>query len=169
VLLDEVFGRGCFLNEVIWAYDYGARTTSRWPAKHDVILVYARTAGGHHFDLTEVDRVPYMAPGLQTAERAARGKSPTDVWWHTIVPTNSRERTGYPTQKPLGILRRIVAASSRRDDLVIDWCAGSGTTGVAAQELGRRFLLCDNSADAVTVMQRRLGDVVPVTQLGEAE
>jgi site-specific DNA-methyltransferase (adenine-specific) len=169
VLLDEVFGRGCFLNEVIWAYDYGARTTSRWPAKHDVILVYARTAGGHHFDLTEVDRVPYMAPGLQTAERAARGKSPTDVWWHTIVPTNSRERTGYPTQKPLGILRRIVAASSRRDDLVIDWCAGSGTTGVAAQELGRRFLLCDNSPDAVTVMQRRLGDVVPVTQLGESE
>ena len=163
VLLDGVFGRDCFLNEVIWAYDYGARTTSRWPAKHDVILVYARTAGGHHFDLAEVDRIPYMAPGLQTAERVARGKTPTDVWWHTIVPTNSRERTGYPTQKPLGILRRIVAASSRRDDLVVDWCAGSGTTGVAARELGRRSLLCDISADAVTVMRERLGDGVPVT------
>jgi site-specific DNA-methyltransferase (adenine-specific) len=165
VLLDEVFGRDSFLNEVIWAYDYGARTGTRWPAKHDVILVYARTAGAHHFDLAEVDRIPYMAPGLQTRERAARGKTPTDVWWHTIVPTNSRERTGYPTQKPLGILRRIVAASSRPGDLVVDWCAGAGTTGAAARELGRRFLLGDNSADAVAVMRRRLGDSVPVVEL----
>jgi site-specific DNA-methyltransferase (adenine-specific) len=168
VLLDEVFGRDCFLNEVIWAYDYGARSTTRWPAKHDVILVYARTAGSHHFDLAEVDRIPYMAPGLQTADRAARGKSPTDVWWHTIVATNSRERTGYPTQKPVGVLRRIVAASSRPDDLVVDWCAGSGTTGEAARELGRRFLLGDSSADAVSVMRRRLGPVVPVVELHTA-
>ena len=165
VLLDDIFGRECFLNEVIWAYDYGARSTSRWPAKHDVILVYARTAGGHHFDLSSVDRVPYMAPSLQTAERAARGKTPTDVWWHTIVPTNSRERTGYPTQKPLGVLRRIVAASSRSDDLVIDWCAGSGTTGAAAVEQGRRFLLCDSSAAAVAIMRERLGRDVPVIDL----
>ncbi len=165
VLLDEVFGRECFVNEVIWAYDYGARTTTRWPAKHDVILVYARTAGAHHFDLAEVERIPYMAPGLQTSARAARGKTPTDVWWHTIVPTNSRERTGYPTQKPLGILRRIVAASSRTQDLVVDWCAGSGTTGVAAMELGRRFVLCDSSAEAVAVMRGRLGDAIPVVGL----
>jgi site-specific DNA-methyltransferase (adenine-specific) len=165
VLLDDVFGRDCFVNEVIWAYDYGARSTTRWPAKHDVILVYARTAGAHHFDLTEVERIPYMAPGLQTPERAARGKTPTDVWWHTIVPTNSRERTGYPTQKPLGVLRRIVAASSRADDLVVDWCAGSGTTGVAAQELGRRFITGDISADAVRAMCARLGDAVPVVEL----
>ncbi len=165
VLLDEVFGRDCFLNEVIWAYDYGARTTSRWPAKHDVILVYARTTGAHHFDLAEVERIPYMAPSLQTSERAARGKTPTDVWWHTIVPTNSRERTGYPTQKPLGILRRIVAASSRTGELVIDWCAGSGTTGVAAQELGRRFVICDSNADAVVVMRRRLGSDVALLTL----
>jgi site-specific DNA-methyltransferase (adenine-specific) len=162
VLLDGIFGRECFLNEVIWAYDYGARTTRRWPAKHDVILVYARAAGAHHFDLSGVDRVPYMAPSLQTAARAARGKTPTDVWWHTIVPTNSRERTGYPTQKPLGILRRIVTASSRAGDLVLDWCAGSGTTGVAAQELGRRFVVCDSSADAVAIMRARLGSDVPV-------
>ncbi len=165
VLLDEVFGRDCFLNEVIWAYDYGARSTTRWPAKHDVILVYARTAGAHHFDLAEVERLPYMAPGLQTSERARRGKTPTDVWWHTIVPTNSRERTGYPTQKPLGVLRRIVAASSRADDLVVDWCAGSGTTGVAALELGRRFILCDSNADAIAVMRRRLGDHVATIEV----
>ncbi|HEY8676720.1 MAG TPA: site-specific DNA-methyltransferase [Candidatus Dormibacteraeota bacterium] len=165
VLLDEVFGRDCFLNEVIWAYDYGARSTTRWPAKHDVILVYARTAGGHHFDLAEVERIPYMAPGLQTRDRAARGKTPTDVWWHTIVPTNSRERTGYPTQKPLGVLRRIVAASSRADDLVVDWCAGSGTTGAAAQGLGRRFVIVDRSADAVTVMRQRLGQQVSVLDM----
>ncbi len=165
VLLDEVFGRECFVNEVIWAYDYGARTTRRWPAKHDVILVYARTAGAHHFDLDEVERIPYMAPGLQTHERAQRGKTPTDVWWHTIVPTNSRERTGYPTQKPLGVLRRIVAASSRPSDLVVDWCAGAGTTGAAAQELGRRFLLCDNSSAAITVKRQRFGEAVPVVEL----
>ena len=165
VLLDEVFGRECYLNEVIWAYDFGARTRTRWPAKHDVILVYARAAGRHHFSLDGVDRVPYMAPGLQTAERAALGKTPTDVWWHTIVPTNGAERTGYPTQKPLGILRRIVAASSRDGDLVVDWCAGSGTTAVAARELGRRFAVCDISSDAVAVMRARLGERIPVVTL----
>jgi site-specific DNA-methyltransferase (adenine-specific) len=161
LLLDEVFGRDCFLNEVIWAYDYGARSTRRWSPKHDVILVYVRDPEGYHFDTAEVDRLAYMAPGLVTAEKAARGKLPTDVWWHTIVPTNSRERTGYPTQKPLGVLRRIVAASSRRGDLVLDWCAGSGTTGVAAHGLGRRFLLGDASADAIAVMRNRLQPLVP--------
>ncbi|GAC1340438.1 MAG: hypothetical protein NVSMB29_09300 [Candidatus Dormibacteria bacterium] len=157
VLLDSIFGRDCFLNEVIWAYDYGARTRRRWPAKHDVILVYTRDPTRYHFDASEVDRVPYLAPGLQTPERAAAGKLPTDVWWHTIVPTNSRERTGYPTQKPLGILRRIIGASSRPGDLVLDWCAGSGTTGAAARELGRRALLVDSSDDAVAVIRARLG------------
>jgi site-specific DNA-methyltransferase (adenine-specific) len=156
VFLDGIFGREAFLNEIVWAYDYGARTTRRWPAKHDVILVYVKDPSRYHFDASSVDRVPYMAPSLQSAERAALGKLPTDVWWHTIVPTNSRERTGYPTQKPLGILRRIVAASSRPGDLVVDWCAGSGTTGVAAAELGRRYLLIDESPDAVRVMRRRL-------------
>jgi len=156
VLLDEVFGRECFLNELIWAYDYGGRTARRWAPKHDVILVYVRDPRRYHFDLSDVDRVPYMAPGLQTPERAARGKIPTDVWWNTVVPTTSRERTGYPTQKPLAILRRIVAASSRPGDLVVDWCAGSGTTGVAAAELGRRYLLIDESAAAVAVMRKRL-------------
>ena len=168
VLLDEVFGRDCFLNEVIWAYDYGGRPTRRWPAKHDVILVHARTRGGHHFAVDEVDRVPYMAPGLQTPERARRGKTPTDVWWHTIVPTTGRERTGYPTQKPLAILRRIVAASSRADDLVVDWCAGSGTTAVAARALGRRFIAGDSSADAVRVMRERLGSDVACIEMRAA-
>lgn len=156
VALDEIFGRETFLNEVIWAYDFGARTTRRWPAKHDVILVYVRDAKRYHFDPDGVDRLPYMAPGLQTPERAARGKLPTDVWWHSIVGTNARERTGYPTQKPLAILRRIVAASSRPGDLVLDWCAGSGTAGVAAAELGRRWLLIDESEAAVATMRRRL-------------
>jgi site-specific DNA-methyltransferase (adenine-specific) len=159
VLLDELFGRDCFLNEVIWAYDYGARSTRRWSSKHDVILVYVRDPERYHFDTREVERLPYMAPALVTAEKAARGKLPTDVWWHTIVPTNSRERSGYPTQKPLGILRRVIAASSRHGDLVLDWCAGSGTTGVAAHALGRRFLLVDESADALAVMRRRLAHV----------
>lgn len=159
VLLDSIFGRDCFRNEVIWAYDYGARSTRRWSPKHDVILVYAREAGLCHFDTAEVDRIPYMAPGLVTRDKAERGKLPTDVWWHTIVPTTSKERTGYPTQKPVGIVRRAVAASSRPGDLVLDWCAGSGTTGAAAHQLGRRFLLVDDSADAVALMQRRLSGV----------
>lgn len=159
VLLDSIFGRECFRNEVIWAYDYGARSTRRWSPKHDVILVYARDAGLCHFDTAEVDRIPYMAPGLVTRDKAERGKLPTDVWWHTIVPTTSKERTGYPTQKPLGIVRRAVAASSRPGDLVLDWCAGSGTTGAAAHQLGRRFLLVDDSADAVALMERRLSSV----------
>ncbi|MFN2451547.1 MAG: site-specific DNA-methyltransferase [Candidatus Dormibacteria bacterium] len=157
VLLDTVFGRDCFLNEVIWAYDYGARSRRRWPAKHDVILVYVRDRRRYHFDAAAVERIPYLAPSLQTAERAAAGKLPTDVWWHTIVATNSRERTGYPTQKPLGVLRRVVAASSRPGDLVVDWCAGSGTTGVAARELGRRAFLIDSSESAVALMRTRLG------------
>ncbi len=158
VLLDSIFGRDCFLNELIWAYDYGGRTVRRWAPKHDVILVYVRDPSRYHFDAASVDRVPYMAPSLQTPERRARGKLPTDVWWNTIVPTSSRERTGYPTQKPLAILRRIVAASSRPGDLVVDWCAGSGTTGVAAAERGRRYLLVDENPAAVQVMRRRLAE-----------
>ena len=132
VALDALFGRESFLNELIWAYDYGAKATKRWPAKHDTILVYVKDPARYHFDSAAVDREPYMAPGLVTPEKAARGKLPTDVWWHTIVSTNGAERTGYPTQKPHGILRRIVQASTEPGDLVLDFFAGSGTTGAAA-------------------------------------
>ncbi len=157
LLLDEIFGRECFLNEIVWAYDYGARAKRRWPAKHDTILVYVRDPARYHFDSEEVDREPYMAPGLVTAEQAARGKLPTDVWWHTIVPTNGREKTGYPTQKPLGIVRRMVAASTRPGDWCLDFFAGAGTLGAAAAELGRRYVLIDSNPEAVRVMRARLG------------
>jgi site-specific DNA-methyltransferase (adenine-specific) len=156
LLLDEVFGRDAFLNELIWAYDYGAKPRRRWPAKHDTILVYVRTPGAHHFDPDAVEREPYMAPGLVSAEKAARGKRPTDVWFHTIVPTNGREKTGYPTQKPEGVLRRIVAASSRPGGWCLDPFAGSGTLGAVCRELGRRFVLIDSSPVAVEVMRNRL-------------
>jgi site-specific DNA-methyltransferase (adenine-specific) len=156
LLLDEVFGREAFLNELIWAYDYGAKSRRRWPAKHDTILVYAREPGTHHFDADAVDREPYMAPGLVSAEKAARGKRPTDVWFHTIVPTNGREKTGYPTQKPEGVLRRIVAASSRAGGWCLDPFAGSGTLGAVCQKLDRRFVLIDSSPTAVAVMRDRL-------------
>ncbi len=156
VLLDALFGRECFLNEIIWAYDYGAKAKNKWPTKHDTILVYVKSPGGYHFDSTAVDREPYMAPGLVTAEQAERGKLPTDVWWHTIVSPTGREKTGYPTQKPLGILRRMVQASTREGDWVIDFFAGSGTTGAAAAALGRRFVLVDASDDAVGVIRTRL-------------
>jgi site-specific DNA-methyltransferase (adenine-specific) len=157
LLLDEVFGRECFLNEIIWAYDYGAKTRRRWPPKHDTILVYVKDPETYHFDDSEVERIPYMAPGLVTAEKAARGKRVTDSWFHTIVPTNGREKTGYPNQKPLGIVRRIVQASSRRGDWCLDFFAGSGTLGAAAAELGRRYVLIDSNAEAIEVMCRRLG------------
>jgi site-specific DNA-methyltransferase (adenine-specific) len=156
LLLDELFGREQFLNELIWAYDYGARTRRRWPAKHDTILVYGKDVRAYWFDSEEVDREPYMAPGLVTPEKVAKGKLPTDVWWHTIVPTNGREKTGYPTQKPEGIVRRMVQASSREGDWCLDFFAGSGTLGAVAAQLGRRYVLIDESADAVDVMRRRL-------------
>jgi site-specific DNA-methyltransferase (adenine-specific) len=156
LLLDELFGRDAFLNELIWSYDYGAKPRRRWPAKHDTILVYARTPGAHHFDADAVEREPYMAPGLVSAEKAARGKRPTDVWFHTIVPTNGREKTGYPTQKPEGVLRRIVAASSRPGGWCLDPFAGSGTLGAVCRALGRRFVLIDSNPVAVEVMRDRL-------------
>lgn len=156
VALDALFGRECFLNELIWAYDYGAKSRRRWPTKHDTILVYVKNPGTYYFDSEAVDREPYMAPGLVTPEKAARGKLPTDVWWHTIVPTSGSEKTGYPTQKPLGVLRRIVQASSREGDWVLDAFAGSGTTAAAARALGRRSISIDASPDAVAVIERRL-------------
>jgi site-specific DNA-methyltransferase (adenine-specific) len=157
LLLDEIFGRECFLNEIVWAYDYGARAKRRWPAKHDTIFVYVKDARAYHFDGEAVDREPYMAPGLVSAEKAARGKLPTDVWWHTIVPTNGREKTGYPTQKPEGIVRRMVQASTRPGDRCLDCFAGSGTLGAVAAQLGRRYVLIDSNPEAVRVMRARLG------------
>lgn len=155
VLLDEIFGRDSFINEIIWAYDYGARTRKRWPPKHDNILWYAKDAQHYTFNYEEIDRIPYMAPGLVGKEKAARGKLPTDTWWHTIVATNSHEKTGYPTQKPLGILKRIITASSNPGDLVLDFFAGSGTVGAACLELGRHFILIDNNPQAWQVMKKR--------------
>jgi site-specific DNA-methyltransferase (adenine-specific) len=165
VALDRLFGRECFLNEIIWAYDYGGKSTRRWPSKHDTILVYVKDPERYHFDSAAVDREPYMAPGLVTPEKAERGKLPTDVWWHTIVPTNGRERTGYATQKPEGILRRIVQASSAPGDAVLDLFAGSGTTGAVAAALGRRYLLVDESVDAIAVMRARLPNARVITAL----
>ncbi|MFZ0043233.1 MAG: site-specific DNA-methyltransferase, partial [Solirubrobacteraceae bacterium] len=165
LLLDELFGREAFLNEIIWAYDYGAKPRRRWPAKHDTILVYVRTPGGHHFDADAVEREPYMAPSLVGPEKAARGKRPTDVWFHTIVPTNGSEKTGYPTQKPTGVLRRLVAASSRPGGWCLDPFAGSGTLGAVCEELGRRFVLIDSNPVAVDVMRERLGGPKQEAQL----
>jgi site-specific DNA-methyltransferase (adenine-specific) len=163
VLADGIFGRDAFINEIIWAYDYGARTRRRWPAKHDDILFYARDPGRYFFDADAVDRIPYMAPDLVGAEKAAKGKLPTDTWWHTIVSPTGKEKLGYPTQKPLGILRRIVGASCPPGGVVLDCFAGSGTTGAAARELGRRFLMVDSSDEAMAVMRRRFAGMDDVT------
>jgi site-specific DNA-methyltransferase (adenine-specific) len=156
VLLDALFGPECFLNEIIWSYDYGGKSKSRWPAKHDTILVYVKDPDNYYFDSESVDREPYMAPGLVTPEKVAKGKLPTDVWWHTIVSPTGKEKTGYPTQKPVGILRRIIQASSKEGDTVIDFFAGSGTTGFVANELGRRFILIDQNPESIAVIKERL-------------
>jgi site-specific DNA-methyltransferase (adenine-specific) len=156
VLLDALFGPDCFLNEVIWAYDYGGKSKSRWPSKHDTILVYVKDPANYYFDSESVDREPYMAPGLVTPEKVERGKLPTDVWWHTIVSPTGKEKTGYPTQKPIGILRRIIQASSKEGDLVLDFFAGSGTTGFVAHKLGRRFILVDQNPESIEVIKNRL-------------
>jgi site-specific DNA-methyltransferase (adenine-specific) len=163
LLLDEIFTRECFLNEIIWAYDYGARTKRRWPAKHDTILVYVKDPAAYHFDSEAVDREPYMAPGLVTPEKVARGKLPTDVWWHTIVPTAGSEKTGYPTQKPEGVLRRIVQASTRPGDWCLDFFAGSGTLGAVAAKLERHYVLIDSNPQAVQIMRARLSTQPPAT------
>ena len=155
VLLDQIFGRHCFLNEIIWAYDYGGRSKKKWPPKHDNLLVYVKDPEHYVFNADDIDRIPYMAPGLVGPEKAARGKLPTDTWWHTIVATNSKEKTGYPTQKPLGILNRIIKASSNPGDLVLDFFAGSGTTGASCLQTGRKFILVDNNLQALQVMARR--------------
>ncbi|MFB3882813.1 MAG: site-specific DNA-methyltransferase [Armatimonadota bacterium] len=166
LLLDAIFGRECFLNEIIWAYDYGARTRRRWPPKHDNILLYVKDPERYTFNYSELERIPYMAPGLVGKEKAALGKTPTDTWWHTIVPTNGRERTGYPTQKPVGLLKRIVAASSKPGQLVLDFFAGSGTTGAACLALGRRFILVDNNQEAMEAMARRFGAASDIEWVG---
>ena len=161
ILLDEVFGRTSFMNEIIWAYDYGARSKNKWPAKHDNILWYAKNPDVYTFNYDEMDRIPYMAPGLVGEEKAAQGKTPTDVWWHTIVSPNGKEKTGYATQKPLGVLQRIVKIHSRPGDLVMDFFAGSGTLGEVAARNGREWLLIDNNPEAIRVMERRLASFRP--------
>jgi site-specific DNA-methyltransferase (adenine-specific) len=158
VVLDALFGRESFLNEIVWAYDYGARAKNKWPAKHDTILVYVKNPKNYFFDNAEVDREPYMAPGLVTPEKVALGKLPTDVWWHTIVSPTGKEKTGYATQKPEGILRRIIHASSAPGDWVLDFFAGSGTAGAVAQKLGRRFVLMEQNPDALAIIEKRLGE-----------
>ncbi|CAG4923730.1 site-specific DNA-methyltransferase [Acidithrix sp. C25] len=159
VMLDEEFGRENFINEIIWAYDYGARSKSKWPAKHDNILLYSKDRSKYYFNSADVDREPYMAPGLVTPQKRELGKLPTDVWWHTIVSPTGHEKTGYPTQKPLGILRRMITASTQPGDTVLDFFAGSGTTGIAAKELGRKFLLVDSNPMAIDVIKARFGPI----------
>ncbi len=166
VALDRLLGRERFMNEIIWAYDFGGRSKSKWSAKHDTILWYAMdpTPGNHVFDFDAMDRIPYMAPGLVTKEKAARGKTPTDVWWHTIVPTNGKEKTGYPTQKPLGVLERIIKVHTEPGDAVLDFFAGSGTTGDAAAKHDREFVLIDENPEAVEVMRARLVEHSPIIE-----
>ena len=156
VILDQIFGRDCFQNEIIWAYDYGARATKRWSPKHDNILWYSRDPKEFCFNYEEIDRIPYMAPALVGAEKAARGKTPTDTWWHTIVSPTGKEKTGYPTQKPFGVLNRIVQVHSSANDRLLDFFAGSGTFGEAGGINGRDVVLIDENPEAIAVMRKRL-------------
>ena len=163
---DKIFGVRNFLNHVVWSYNFGGRGRDRWPQKHDDILVYTKSCGDHLFNWDEIDRIPYAAPELQfvgrskeeAEKRIATGQVPTDVWSMSIVGTASRERVGYPSQKPLKLVKRVIRASSPHRGLVVDPFAGSGTTAVAALESGRDFLVCDRSEEAINVMKDRLTD-----------
>jgi len=166
IWLDEIFGRDSFINEIIWAYDYGGKPKNRWPAKHDNILFYAKDSQHYTFNVDDIEREPYMAPGLVGPEKAARGKLPTDTWWHTIISTNGQEKTGYPTQKPLGVINRIIRASSCPGELVMDFFAGSGTVGESCLKLGRRFILIDNNQEALDVMAKRFSGIGEIEWLG---
>ncbi len=156
VMLDGIFGRSSFINEIIWAYDYGARSQKRWSPKHDNILWYAKDPENYTYRYEDIDRIPYMAPGLVTKEKVERGKTPTDTWWHTIVSPSGKEKTGYPTQKPRGVIDRIIRVHSNPGDCVLDFFAGSGTTGEAALQQGRSAVLVDNNEEAMRVMVERL-------------
>ena len=169
IWLDQIFGRESFINEIIWAYDYGGKPRTKWPAKHDNILFYVKDPEHYTFNVDAIEREPYMAPGLVGPEKAARGKLPTDTWWHTIVPTNGTEKTGYPTQKPLGVIKRILSASSNPDDLVLDFFAGSGTVGEACLKLERRFILIDNNPQSIEVMRRRFQNVANIEWAGDTQ
>lgn len=159
-------GQGGGIHEIIWAYDYGGRTKKKWPPKHDNILVYVKDSKNYTFNADAVERIPYMAPGLVGREKAARGKLPTDTWWHTIVGTNSKEKTGYPTQKPLGVLKRVIEASSNPGNVILDFFAGSGTTGEACLILKRKFILIDNNLEAMEVMARRFDGIMDIEWIG---
>lgn len=165
-LLDPLFGRENFLNEIIWAYDFGGRPRNKWPPKHDNILVYVKDVEDYTFNVDAIERIPYMAPGLVGPDKAGRGKLPTDTWWHTIVPTNSKEKTGYPTQKPVGIINRIIRASSNPGNIVLDFFAGSGTVGESCLQLGRRFILIDDNPQALEVMARRFAGMNQIEWIG---
>ena len=166
VMLDGVFGRDSFMNEIIWAYDYGARSKRRWSPKHDNLLWYVNDPDRYTFNYDAIDRIPYMAPGLVGPEKAARGKTPTDVWWHTIVSPNGREKTGYAAQKPLGILERIVKVHSNPGERLLDFFAGSGSFGEAAARHGRQFVLVDHNPEAVRIMTERLAKYGPEIEGG---
>jgi len=158
ILMDRIFSRSCFMNEIIWMYDFGGRSKKKWSAKHDNILWYVKNPKAYTFNYDLIDRIPYMAPGLVGPEKAAKGKTLTDCWWQTIVPTNSKERTGYPTQKPIQILERIVRVHSNPDDICMDFFAGAGSFGEAAMKLDRSCILIDNNLDAISVMKKRFSD-----------
>jgi site-specific DNA-methyltransferase (adenine-specific) len=164
VELDRIFGRASFQNEIVWAYDYGARAKRRWPAKHDNLLWYSKDPERYTFRYEEIDRVPYLAPKLVGAAKAARGKTPTDVWWHTIVSPTGKEKTGYPTQKPLGLLQRVVRVHSEPGARLLDFFAGSGTFGEAAVRNGRDCVLVDDNPAALEVMEKRLAFASPSWQ-----
>ena len=166
IWLDQIFGRACFMNEIIWAYDYGGKPKTKWPAKHDNILFYVKDPAHYTFNVEDIEREPYMSPGLVGPEKAARGKLPTDTWWHTIVATNGKEKTGYPTQKPLGVINRIIRASSNPGDTVLDFFAGSGTVGESCLKLGRKFILMDNNPQAMEVMAKRFRDGGEIEWIG---
>lgn len=177
VALDNLCGVGAFRNEVVWCYNGGGVARSDYSRKHDVILRYAKGEPRFH-----VERQPYKENTQSVGRHSTYAKdvqidlergTPLTDWW-TDIPTVTGwnpERTGYPTQKPLMLLERLIATCSDPGDLVLDPCCGSGSTAVAARRQGRLALVGDRSAEAVQVATGRLqqaGEVVRVVMWPEA-
>jgi site-specific DNA-methyltransferase (adenine-specific) len=173
VVLDELFGAAQFRNEIVWHYGLGGGAPrDAFARKHDTILFYARSREAvFHAERGEV--TPAMEAKYTHVDEQGRrfqqnhgkryylqgGKRLDDVWSIPAIAPTARERVGWPTQKPLALLERIVAAASNPGDIVLDPCCGSGTTLVAAARLGRRAIGCDRETAAVELAARRLEEL----------
>ncbi|MDD2192790.1 MAG: DNA methyltransferase, partial [Bacteroidales bacterium] len=172
LLLDDIFGKDNFVNEIIWKYSWGLHIESRWNRKHDMILMYSKTIDSIIFNAYDVmekrdeEVLRRLASGVSGATMTANKskhqdktlKLPADVWEIPTINAMSKEKIGYATQKPEALLEKIIKASSNEGSIVLDVFGGSGTTAAVAERLGRRWITTDIGKPAILVMRKRFID-----------